>query len=85
MLTWGGLNIIGAPKEYIPAIEKEQKLLVDIVKKEINALEVESDENGWLGKVYLYCVEVICPESGWKVPQRVKFRTLFWLGWRTLC
>ena len=34
----------------------------------IDALAIESDGRGWKTKAFLYCVEVICPESGWKVP-----------------
>ena len=29
---------------------------------------IESDGNGWHAKVFLYCNEVVCPETGYKVP-----------------
>lgn len=68
MLTWGAFNIVGASPETREKIEAEQAKLVAKVKAEINALGVESDGLGWRGKVYLYCLEVTCPSSGWKVP-----------------
>ncbi|MGP6151637.1 anti-phage-associated DUF1156 domain-containing protein [Priestia flexa] len=68
MLTWGAFNIVGAPKEKRNEMYKAQKKMIEQVRKEINNLEIETDRNGWRGKAYLYCVEVECPESGWKVP-----------------
>ncbi len=68
MLTWGAFNIVGADKEKRAEIDKAQKKLAEQVQKEIDALGVETDGKGWRAKVYLYCVETICPESGWKVP-----------------
>ncbi|MDQ0722523.1 putative DNA methylase [Paenibacillus sp. W4I10] len=68
MLTWGSFNIVGAPKEKRVEIEKAQIKLAEQVQKEIDKLGVETDGKGWRAKVYLYCVEVVCPQSGWKVP-----------------
>ncbi|MGD9731605.1 MAG: anti-phage-associated DUF1156 domain-containing protein [Desulfamplus sp.] len=68
MLTWGAFNIIGASAEKRAEIEQAQQQLADKVQKEIDELDVETDGNGWRAKVYLYCVEVVCPETGWKVP-----------------
>lgn len=68
MLTWGAFNIVGASPEKRLQIEAEQQALVKKVKAEIDALGIEIDGKGWRGKVYLYCLEVTCPETGWKVP-----------------
>lgn len=68
MLTWGAFNIVGADKEKRKEIDSAQKELAEQVQREIDALEVETDGNGWRAKVYLYCVEVRCPQSGWMVP-----------------
>lgn len=68
MLTWGAFNIVGASAEQHKAIETAQADLVAKVKEEIDALGIERDGNGWRGKIYLYCLEVTCPSSGWKVP-----------------
>src|SRR5450830_1632430 len=68
MLTWGAFNIVGASVEKRAQIEQGQSALVAKVREKIDALGIETDGNGWRGKVYLYCLEVTCPSSGWKVP-----------------
>lgn len=68
MLTWGAFNIVGASKEKREEIENAQRELAEKVQAEIDKLGIETDGNGWRAKVFLYCVEVKCPESGWMVP-----------------
>lgn len=68
MLTWGAFNNVGVSREKRTEIEQGQKALVAKVREEIDALGIETDGDGWRGKVYLYCLEVTCPSSGWKVP-----------------
>jgi putative DNA methylase len=68
MLTWGALNIIGGSLESRAALVRDQEALVEIVQAEIDRLGVEADGHGWRAKVYLYCVEVTCPQTGWAVP-----------------
>ena len=38
------------------------------VQAEIDKLGVETDGKGWRAKVFLYCVETRCPQTGWMVP-----------------
>ena len=68
MLTWGAFNIVGASPDKRLQIEAEQQALVKKVKAAIDKLGIETDGQGWRGKVYLYCLEVTSPETGWKVP-----------------
>ena len=68
MLTWSAFNIVGAQKSNHALIEAETKSLVANVKSELDAIGVELDGKGWRGKIYLYCLEVLCPTSGWRVP-----------------
>ncbi|MSP27874.1 MAG: DUF1156 domain-containing protein [Methylococcales bacterium] len=68
MLTWGGFNIVGASPEKRIAIDNAQKELAEKVQAEIDVLDIETDGKGWRAKVFLYCLEIVCPESGWKVP-----------------
>ena len=68
MLTWGALNIVGASKPHHASIEKAQKTVAELVKKSIAALGIERDKHGNQAKVYLYCLETRCPETGWMVP-----------------
>lgn len=68
MLTWGSFNLVGAGQEKRKDIQAQQISLITKVKSKIEALGIETDGAGWRGKVYLYCLEVTCPSSGWKVP-----------------
>lgn len=68
MLTWGAFNIVGGSEESRQKLALDQKELVEKVQAEIDRLGVETDGNGWRAKVFLYCVEARCPQSGWMVP-----------------
>lgn len=68
MLTWGAFNVVGGSNAFRQSLAVEQKKLVDNVQAEIVALQIETDTNGWIPKTFLYCIEVTCPQTGWKVP-----------------
>lgn len=68
MLTWGAFHIVGGSTENREALAKAQKELIEKVQAEIDRLGVETDGQGWRAKAFLYCVEVRCPQTGWKVP-----------------
>lgn len=68
MLTWGSLNIIGASPEKHASILTSQEKVANAVNEEMSDLGVEHDKNGNRAKAYLYCLEAICPETGWAVP-----------------
>lgn len=68
MLTWGAMNIIGAPKKRRAMFEDAQKAVTAQVDKELIKLGVEHDEKGNRAKAYLYCLETRCPQTGWMVP-----------------
>ena len=68
MLTWGAMNIIGAPKKRRAMFEDVQKAVTEKVDKELIKLGVEHDDKGNREKAYLYCLETRCHETGWMVP-----------------
>ncbi len=68
MLTWGAFHIVGGSPETRETLAHHQSQLVQRVEAEINRLGVESDGQGWRAKVFLYCLEVRCPQTGWMVP-----------------
>lgn len=68
MLTWASFNIVGASEKKRQEIDLKLERLVENVKRKIEELGIDSDGNGWTSKAYLYCTEIVCPESGWKVP-----------------
>jgi putative DNA methylase len=68
MLTWGAFNIVGGSEQSHEKLAKDQQELVRRVQAKIDNLGVETDGKGWRAKVFLYCVEVRCPQTGWMVP-----------------
>lgn len=68
MLTWGAMNVIGAPKKSRMMFEQAQREVTEQVDQELIALKVEHDDQGNRAKAYLYCLEAKCPETGWMVP-----------------
>jgi len=68
LLTWGVFNIVGGSEESRKKLAKAQLELVHRVQTEIDNLGVETDGKGWRAKVFLYCVETRCPQTGWLVP-----------------
>ena len=68
MLTWGAFHIVGSSPEERERLKRDQKALVDNVQAEIDRLGIETDGRGWQAKAYVYCVEVQCPQTGWRVP-----------------
>jgi putative DNA methylase len=68
MLTWGAFHIVGGSKEERDRLERDQHALVEKVQAEIDRLGIETDGQGWRAKVFLYCVEARCPQTGWMVP-----------------
>ncbi len=68
MLTWGAFHVVGGSSESREELERQQQELVKKIQADIDSLGVETDGSGWRAKVFLYCVEVRCPETGWMVP-----------------
>jgi putative DNA methylase len=68
MLTWGAFNIVGGTSKSRETLASDQQALMRRVGAQIDSLGVESDGQGWNSKVFLYCVEVRCPQTGWMVP-----------------
>ncbi|URR35060.1 hypothetical protein NBE99_10480 [Thermosynechococcus sp. HN-54] len=68
LLTWGAFHIVGGTPEERAQLEQDQQELVAKVQAEIDQLGIEEDGNGWRAKVFLYCLESRCPQTGWWVP-----------------
>jgi len=68
MLTWGTFNIVGGSNASHAKLLRDQRELADRVRAEMDRLQLETDGHGWRAKVFLYCVETRCPQTGWMVP-----------------
>ena len=67
LLTWGAFHQVGVSEPVALALQEEREAIATAVANEIKSLGFE-DANGWRAKTFLYCLEVTCPSSGWKVP-----------------
>ncbi|MGH8643085.1 MAG: anti-phage-associated DUF1156 domain-containing protein [Gammaproteobacteria bacterium] len=68
MLTWGALHVVGGSADSRERLARDQRALVERVRVVFDTLSVETDGKGCRAKVYLYCVEGRCPQTGWIVP-----------------
>ena len=68
LLTWASLNIVGSTTDNIKAVRAAQNRIYKTVEKKINDWGIERNSLGWKADYYLYCMEVIDPETGWLVP-----------------
>ena len=68
MLTWGALNVVGAPGPKREQMALAQTAVIADVNRALERIGVEQDDEGNRAKAYLYCLEVRCPETGWIVP-----------------
>jgi len=68
LLTWAALNIVGGGEQVAREVEQAQKEIFDAVDRQVTDWGIEHNEKGWRADAYLYCVEVVCPECGWRVP-----------------
>jgi putative DNA methylase len=73
MLTWGALNLVGGTKEFGAQFKAEQSSIVEKVEAEITRLGIEHDAHGNRAKAFLYCLETLCPATGWMVPMLPSF------------
>jgi putative DNA methylase len=68
MLTWGAFQVAGDSRDQREHLARDRERLIQRVQAEVDRLGVETDGRGWRAKVFLYCVEVRCPQTGWMVP-----------------
>ncbi len=68
LLTWAALNIVGGGEEVAQEVRAAQKEVFDAVDRQITEWDIEHNEQGWRADAFLYCVEAICPECGYRVP-----------------
>jgi len=68
MLTWGAFNVVGAGENARLLLAEAQKQVVYGIQSQLDELGVELDAAGRRAKAYLYCVEVTCPKTKYRVP-----------------
>ena len=68
LLTWGAFHIVGGNETERRAQEASLEQLKANVMRVLQELGTETDGRGWSIKSMVYCVEAVCPQTGWSVP-----------------
>ncbi len=68
LLTWASIHLIGGGKEVQEKIQASQQAAFDAADKQITDWGIEHNDKGWRADAYLYCVEAICPATGYLLP-----------------
>lgn len=68
LLTWGALNVVGGGAQVVDQVRAAQERVFNAVKEQVEAWGIERNAEGWIADAYLYCVEVVDPSTGWRVP-----------------
>lgn len=70
LLTWGALNVVGAPEAERARMDAAQMEWLAKVDAQITAWGIEHNDRGERADAFLYCAETVCPNSecGAKVP-----------------
>lgn len=68
LLTWADINLCGMSSEKINRLQNFQKEVYAAVDKQVTNLGIEENEKGDRAVSYIYCVETVCPECGYKIP-----------------
>ena len=68
LLTWASIHLIGGGKEVKEKVQAAQQAAFIAVDQQITQWGIEHNSQGWRADAYLYCVEVICPATGYLLP-----------------
>lgn len=68
LLTWASINLIGGGKEVQEKVKNSQQSAFEAVDKQVVEWGIEHNNKGWRADAYLYCVEAICPSTGYLLP-----------------
>lgn len=68
LLTWASLNLIGGSKDVQDEVRKAQDRVFDAADRQITEWQIEHNDRGERGQVYLYCVEVKPEGSEYYIP-----------------
>ena len=68
LLTWASIHLIGGGKEVQEKVQAAQEAAFAAADKQITEWGIEHNTKGWRADAYLYCVEAVCPATGYLLP-----------------
>ena len=68
LLTWASIHLIGGGKDVQEKVQAAQQAAFAAADKQITEWGIEHNGKGWRADAYLYCVEAVCPATGYLLP-----------------
>ncbi|WP_020565135.1 anti-phage-associated DUF1156 domain-containing protein [Methylosarcina fibrata] len=68
LLTWASIHLIGGGKKVQEKVRSAQEAAFAAADKQIIDWGIEHNDKGWRADAYLYCVEAVCPATGFLLP-----------------
>jgi len=68
LLTWASIHLIGGGKDVQEKVQAAQQAAFAAADQQITGWGIEHNEQGWRADAYLYCVEALCPATGYLLP-----------------
>jgi putative DNA methylase len=68
ILTWAAIHLTGGGEKIQKEVMKVQKKAYEAADKQLKEWGVDHNEKGWRADAYLYCVQAICPSTGFMLP-----------------
>jgi len=68
LLTWASIHLIGGGKEVQEKVQAGQQAAFAATDQQITKWGIEHNTQGWRADVFLYCVEAVCPATGYLLP-----------------
>ena len=68
LLSWSNINLIGGGEKAKAEIHASQSAAFEAADSQIKQWGIEHNSEGWRADAYLYCVEAICPATGYLLP-----------------
>ncbi|MDT4292343.1 anti-phage-associated DUF1156 domain-containing protein [Methylomonas sp. MO1] len=68
LLTWASIHLIGGGREIQDKVQNAQKVAFAETDRQITEWGIEHNSLGWRADAYLYCVEAVCPATGYLLP-----------------
>ena len=68
LLTWAGIHLIGGGQEIQEKVRGLQEAAFEAADAQITEWGIEHNKQGWRADAFLYCVEAICPATGFLLP-----------------
>jgi len=68
LLSWASIHLVGGGEKVQQQVKAAQEMAFKKADQQIIEWGIEHNSKGWRADAYLYCVEAICPATGYLLP-----------------